>query len=190
MLILCCVGHTMRQISVLTLLALLLIACAPAAAPTPVAQPEAPTPLAPTATAAPVPAATAVPESTAAPVRTLYPAPTIPIVATLVATEVSPLGYVHEYYVDAWWENPNPPMGSNATLSASLLHNGLWSGGWVTFYWVQNGELNSLREIVIYQRGILTIPVTGFEPGVYVPVTYTFDLSDRFYTGYTGFTPQ
>jgi hypothetical protein len=182
----------MRLLSVLTLLALLLIACAPAATPTLVpatVQPAAPTPLPPTATAV-APAATAVPQSTAAPVRTLYPAPKIPIVATLVATEVSPLGYVHEYYVDAWWEDPNPPMGSNATLSASLLHNGLWSGGWVTFHWVQNGELQSFREIVIYQRGILTIPVTGFEPGVYVPVTYTFELDGKFYTGYAGFTPK
>jgi len=180
----------MRQLSVLLLFALLLSACAPAATPTPLVQPVTPTPLPPTATAAPAPAATAAPESTPAAVRTLYPAPTIPIVATLVATEVSPLGYVHEYYVDAWWDNPNPPMGSNTTLSASLLHNGLWSGGWITFYWVQDGELQSFREIVIYQRGILTIPVTGFTPGVYVPVTYTFDLDDRYYTGYTGFTPQ
>jgi len=183
----------MRLRSALILIALLLNACAPAATPTPVAPtvpPPAPTALPPTSTPAPAPVATAAPQSTAAPVRTLYPAPTIPIVATLVATTVSPLGYVHEYYVDAWWENPNPPMGSNAILSASLLHNGLWAGGWVTFYWVQDGELQSFREIVIYQRGILTIPVTGFEVGVYVPVTYTFEFQDQWISGYTGFTPQ
>jgi len=182
----------MRTLSMVIVFAVVLTACSPAATPT-VARPTdapAPTPLAPTATAVPSPVATAVPLSTAAPVRTLYPAPTIPIKATLVATEVSPLGYVHEYYVDAWWDNPEPPMGSNATLSASLLHNGLWSGGCITFYWVQDGQPQSFRSIVIYQRGILTLPVTGFEPGVYVPITYTFELDDKLFTGYTGFTPK
>jgi len=183
----------MRLSCVLILLAVLLSACAPAA-PTPVpptlsAEPAGPTPLAPTATSVPAPTATAAPSSTAAPARTLYPAPTIPIKATLVATEVSPLGYVHEYYVD-WFDNLEPPMGSNVTLSASLLHNGLWAGGLVCFYWVQDGEPQSFGEIVIYQRGILTIPVTGFEPNVYVPITYTFNLDGKFYTGYTGFTPR
>jgi len=184
----------MRRLLVWILLPLLLCACmgsVPTRIP-PTLQPESgePAPPAPTATPAP-PAATAAPVSTAAPVRTLYPAPTIPIRATLVATEVSPLGFVHEYYVDAWFDNPTPPMGSNVTLSVSLLHNGLWSGGTVWFYWVQDGELQSFSEILIYQRGILTLPVEGFEPGVYVPITYTIlPDSAHVFTAYTGFTPQ
>ena len=186
----------MRPLSFLIVLALLLSACAPAAVPTRIPptmqpQPAGPTPLPPAATPVPPPTATAAPVSTAAPVRTLYPAPTNPIRATLVATEVSPLGFVHEYSVDAWFEDPSPRMGSNVTLSVSLLHNGLWSGGsTVWFYWVQGGEPQSFMSIVIYQRGILTIPVEGFEPGVYVPITYTFHSDERLYTGYTGFTPQ
>ena len=106
-------------------------------------------------------------------------------------TEISPLGFVQEYSVDAWFDNPNPPMGSNVTLSASLLHNGLWTGGGTMWaYWMQNGALQVCSSIVIYQRGICTIPVRGFEPGVYVPITYTFHQDAREYTGYTGFTPQ
>jgi hypothetical protein len=188
-------SHVIKQLSMLVALVLLLSACAPAATPTAVPptlqpRPAAPTSRAPIATAVP-PTATTAPVSTVAPVRTLYPAPTNPIKATLVATEVSPLGFVHEYYVDAWFDNPNPAMGSNVTLSVSLLHNGLWGGGaTVWFYWVQGGEPRSFMSIVIYQRGILTIPVTGFEPGVYVPITYTFHSDDKLFTGYTGFTPQ
>jgi hypothetical protein len=172
----------MRLLPILIVFALLLSACAPAATPTPVP---------PVATPVPPPAATTAPVSTAAPVRTLYPAPTNLIKATVVYTEVSPLGFVHEYSVDAWFDNPNPSMGSNVTLSASLLHNGLWTGGGTMWaYWVQGGELQSCSSIVIYQRGICTIAVRGFEIGVYVPVTYTFYTDGREYTGYTGFTPQ
>ena len=187
----------MRTLSVLMVIALLLSACAPTATPTSVPtavsadQTPVPTPLPPTATAVPVPTATTAPLSTTVPARTLYPAPTNLIPATLVATEISPLGFVHTYSVDAWFDNPNPPMGSNVTLSASLLHNGVWGGNRITFYWVQDGEAQTLSEIVIYQRGILTLPVTGFEPGVYVPITYTFMFDDgRTFTGYTGFTPK
>lgn len=184
----------MKSLLVLILVALLLGACAPAGTatpapalntPSPTAQPPSP----PTAT--PVPASSPAPVSTAEPVRTLYPAPTNLIPATLVATEVSPLGFVHEYSVDAWFDNPDPPLGSNVILSMSLLHNGIWAGGGtVTAQWVQDGELRTCSSLVIYQRGICTIPVTGFEPGVYVPITYTFNHDGKFYTGYTGFTPR
>lgn len=188
----------MKRLSILIVIVLLVTACAGGVLPTPTRipptmqpEPAAPTPLAPTATAVSPTETTAAPASTGVPLRTLYPAPTNLIKATLVATEISPLGFVHEYYVDAWWENPDPPMGSRTTLSVSLLHNGMWSGGsTVWFYWVQDGEPQSFMSIVIYQRGILTLPVTGFEPGVYVPITYTFHSGDKLYTGYTGFTPR
>ncbi len=185
----------MKQLPILIALVVLLSACAPAATPTRVPptlqpQPTAPTSPPPSATSVP-PTATTAPVSTVAPVRTLYPAPTNPIKATLVYTEVSPLGFVHEWSVDAWFDNPNPPMGSNVTLSGSLLHNGLWTGGGQMYaYWTQGGELQVCSVLVIYQRGICTFPVTGFEPGVYVPITYTFRHEGREYTGYTGFTPR
>lgn len=180
----------MKILLTCVVLALILAGCAPPPMPTPVAA-ATPAPQ-PTATAVPLPpTATSAPTMTPHPSRTIYPAPTNPIPATVVHTEISPLGFVQEWSVDAWFDNPNPPMGSNVTLSASLLKNGLWTGGMQMYaHWVQGGELKECSVLVIYQRGICTIPVEGFEPGVYVPVTYTFHYGGRDFTGYAGFTPR
>jgi len=171
----------MKQLSILLTLCLCLSACAPAATPTPIP--------APTATQAPPPA-TPVPQSTGpSPSRTIYPAPTNLIKATLVHTQVSPLGFVTAWSVDSWFENPNPPIGSRAAFSGSLLRNGLWSGGDMTATWMKGDELQVCKSIVIYQRGICTFDVIGYEPGVYVPITYTIRLMDMDFTGHNGFTP-
>ena len=184
----------MKRVSVLLIVCLAVSACA--TAPTPTLVPAAgatatalpPSPV-PAATLAP-PVATPVPQSTsAASVRTLYPAPTNPIKATLVHTEVSPLGYVTEWSVDSWFDNPNPPLGSQVVFSGSLLRNGMWSGGDMTATWVQGGEAQACNVIMIYQRGICVIPVVDFEPGVYVPITYTIRYGELEFAGHNGFTP-
>lgn len=182
----------MNRLSILLMVCLALSACAPPATPAPAPAPTATQPKpSPVPTASPVPpVATPVPQSTgASPVRTLYPAPTNPIKATLVATEVSPLGFVTEWSVDSWFENPNPPMGSRVVFNGSLLRNGTWSGGIMTANWLQGGEMQQCDVIVIYQRGICIFPVTDFEPGVYVRITYTIRYNDMRFTGHNGFTP-
>jgi hypothetical protein len=180
----------MKRLSVLLIVSLALSGCA--TAPTPTLVPVAPA----TATAlspSPVPAATLapVPQSTVpSPVRTLYPAPTNPIKATLVHTQVSPLGFVTEWSVDSWFDNPNPPLGSQVVFSGSLLRNGMWSGGIMTARWMQGGEMQVCNVIMIYQRGICVIQVRDFDPGVYVPITYTINYAPGLdFTGYNGFTP-
>jgi hypothetical protein len=43
---------------------------------------------------------------------------------------------------------------------------------------------------VQYDLGSCVIDVTGFAPGVYVPVTVSVEYIGWTFLGYTGFTPQ
>ena len=94
--------------------------------------------------------------------------------------------------MDAWVDNPTPPQNSLIVLRGSLIKNGLiyLSGIPMRATWPEKSGASLCQVLVTYGRGICTIDVKDYPPGVFVPITITFYYQDRWYTGHTGFTPQ
>jgi len=93
--------------------------------------------------------------------------------------------------VDAWVDDPTPPLGSSVTVQMSLLNNGVPIDGLLmTAVWPQGGGLRTCHAQVDFDQGACRITVTDMEPGVYVPITVTAEYGYWLFTGLTGFTPQ
>jgi hypothetical protein len=93
--------------------------------------------------------------------------------------------------LDLWVDDPTPPLNSFVTVRGSIIRNGVRLGGLVmrATYPTKEG-LSSCDVLVIYGAGVCTLPVKDYTPGVFVPITVTFDYDGIRYTGQTGFTPR
>ena len=113
----------------------------------------------------------------------INPAPTGPAVEHAAVFEVT-----------AWVDDPDPPAGTRVILHGSLLKDGVHLGGMaMQATWpdeAQERGVPNCRVQVIYGAGVCIVDGVGFQPGVYVPITVTFEYQGRLYSGRTGFTPR
>lgn len=168
----------MKALSIFVTLALLLGGCAPAPAPAlePVSSP----------TAQPKAQVTSIPPIGAA----IVPVVTPEVQPTSLYTTTTTLGYVDTWVVDAWVDNPAPPLGEKIIVRAHLLKNGCRIGGvQMRAVWMQGAELQACDILPIYLSGCI-IHVRDVTPGAYVPITMTMRYQGMVFTEYTGFTPQ
>lgn len=93
--------------------------------------------------------------------------------------------------LDLWVDNPTPLLNSFVTIRGSIIRNGVRLGGLMmrAEYPVKRST-SSCDVLIIYGAGVCTLPVRDYTPGVFVPVTVTFDYDGVRYTGQTGFTPR
>lgn len=91
-------------------------------------------------------------------------------------------------------DNPSPSQNSRVTVFGSLIKNGVHLGGIMMHAtWPDETKKSgtaSCDVLVIYGTGVCTTQVRDYAPGVFVPITVTFDYRGVRYTGHTGFTPQ
>ena len=158
-----------RGASLVLVLGWALIACTPAAAPTPSPQPSSPTSVPATLTSQPSPA----PETT-------QPAP-------------DPYGL--QFEVVAWLSNERPRLGERIILIASLAVNGgLTSGEWLRATWPDSsapGGRKLCRDTPSYARGVCYITVGEQYPaGQPVPITIDLLRQGTWHRGEISFTPQ
>lgn len=93
--------------------------------------------------------------------------------------------------LDLWVDDPTPPLNSFVTVRGSIIRNGVRLGGLVmrATYPTKEGVV-SCDSLIIYGAGVCTLPVRDYTPGVFVPITVTFDYEGVRYIGQTGFTPR
>ncbi|MGC8785852.1 MAG: hypothetical protein ACP5Q1_00310 [Anaerolineae bacterium] len=93
--------------------------------------------------------------------------------------------------LDLWVDDPTPPLNSFVTVRGSILRNGVRLGGLVMRATYPTKEsFSSCDVLIIYGAGVCTLPVKDYAPGVFVPITVTFEYDGVRYTGQTGFTPR
>lgn len=99
-----------------------------------------------------------------------------------------------KFEVKAWVDNPTPSQNSRVLVWGSLIKNGVHLGGMMMrATWpdkTKKSGTSSCDVLVIYGAGVCTIHVKDYPPGVFVPITVTFDYRGTRYTAPTGFTPQ
>nr|MBC7243889.1 hypothetical protein [Chloroflexota bacterium] len=93
--------------------------------------------------------------------------------------------------LDLWVDDPTPTLGSYVTVRGSIIRNGVRLGGLMmrAEYPVKDGT-KQCDVLIIYGAGVCTLPVRDYVPGVFLPITVTFDYDGVRYTGQTGFTPR
>ncbi len=111
------------------------------------------------------------------------------------ATPVGPASeHTAVFEIDAWVDDPDPPVGARVILHGSLLKDGVHLGGMaMRATWPDEGQERGVPNCsvqVIYGAGVCIVETEGFQPGVYVPLTVTFEYQGRTYRGGTGFTPR
>lgn len=98
------------------------------------------------------------------------------------------------FEVEAWVDNPTPTRDSRVTVSGSLIKNSVRLGGMMMqATWpdkTQERGVPNCNVLVIYGSGVCSVDADNYPPGVFVPITVTFQYGDATYTGHTGFTPQ
>lgn len=162
----------MKRLSFFLIFCLVLASCSQEASPTAVPT-SAPHPTAPVmATWTPAPSPTTIPELTP------MPSATPP----------------DKFEVKAWVDNPTPSQNSLVNVWGSLIKNGVHLGGiMMRATWSDKtgkGGTSSCDVLVIYGAGVCAVHVKDYPPGVFVPITVTFDYRGVRYTAHTGFTPQ
>lgn len=110
-------------------------------------------------------------------------------------TEPAPLPTpVHTFVVDPWVNDPNPQVGSRVMLYGSLIKDGVYLGGMaMRATWPDEKQERGVPNCsvqVIYGSGVCIVETEGFQPGVYVPITVSFEYQGKIYRGQTGFTPR
>jgi hypothetical protein len=122
--------------------------------------------------------------------------PGTPTAAPLVG-EPSAVGLptpANTFDVDVWVDNATPSREQRVTVSGSLIKNGVRLGGlMMRANWPdptrERGTATCYVQ-VIYGAGVCAIEAHTHPPGIFVPVTITFDYRGGTYIGHTGFTPQ
>lgn len=118
--------------------------------------------------------------------------PTAPIAVQNTSTPI-PLRTA-TFEVVAWVSDPNPQLGSRVILHGSLLKDGIHLGGMaMRATWPDNNQERGVPNCsvqVIYGSGVCIVESEGFQAGVYVPITVTFEYQNKYYSGQTGFTPR
>ncbi|HSB65954.1 MAG TPA: hypothetical protein VLD65_05200 [Anaerolineales bacterium] len=122
--------------------------------------------------------------------NTLTPAPTTnvqEIVGALPGTAQ------YTFSVKTWVTYPNLTQGKRIILMGSLLKEGVHLGGiMMRATWPdqihEQGEPNCIVP-VLYGKGVCPIDTSNFSPGVFVPVTVSFEYQDTTFITQTGFTP-
>lgn len=165
-------SNSMKRLLFFLIVCLVLASCSPKASPTAVPT-STPHPTAPaTETGTPVPPPTTIPEITSVPSATPG----------------------DKFEVKAWVDNPTPSQNSLVCVRGSLIKNGAHLGGiMMRATWPDETEesgTSSCDVLVIYGAGVCAVHVKDYPPGVFVPITVTFDYRDVRYTAPTGFTPQ
>ena len=98
------------------------------------------------------------------------------------------------FEVVAWVDDPNPQIGSRVMLYGSLIKNGVYLGGMaMRATWPDEDQERGVPNCsvqVIYESGVCIIETEGFQQGVFVPITVTFEYLGKIYRGQTGFTPR
>lgn len=98
-----------------------------------------------------------------------------------------------QFEVKAWVDNPTPSQNSPVHVWGSLIKNGVHLRGiMMRATWpgkTEKSGTSSCEALVIYEAGC-TVQVKDYPPGVFVPITVTFDYWGLRYTAHTGFTPQ
>jgi len=123
----------------------------------------------------------------------------IPIspIATLTTPQNSPAPIpirTPVFEVDAWVDDPNPPVGSRVMLYGSLIKDGVYLGGMaMRATWPDEEQERGVPNCsvqVIYQSGVCIVETEGFKTDVFVPIRVSFEYQGNFYRGETGFTPR
>jgi hypothetical protein len=98
------------------------------------------------------------------------------------------------FEVVAWVSDTDPQVGSRIMLYGSLLKYGVHLGGMaMRATWPDEEQERGVPNCsvqVIYGSGVCIIETEGYQPGVYVPITLTFEYQGKIYRGQTGFTPR
>lgn len=111
--------------------------------------------------------------------------PTAELVAT--PTPAPPPGLA----VEAWVSDPTPPIGSDVQVHFALLNHGIPINALdMSATWQQGGHTQWCHVQVQFDMAQCPISVTGFQPGVYVPITVSVEYVGWIFYGYTGFTPR
>jgi hypothetical protein len=99
----------------------------------------------------------------------------------------------NSFEVEAWVDNPAPAHGTRVILVGSLIKNSVYlSGIMMQATWpdkTQERGVPNCYVLVTYGRGVCTIDASSLPPGVFVPITITFEYDGVTYVGQTGFTP-
>jgi hypothetical protein len=122
------------------------------------------------------------------------PRPAIPLTSSPPITPAPSLIPEDTFEVEAWVDNPMPSRDTRVIIRGSLIKNGVRLGGMMMqATWpeeTQERGVPNCRVLVTYGSGVCVVPVKNYEPGVFVPVTVTFDYGGMIHIGHTGFTPQ
>lgn len=96
--------------------------------------------------------------------------------------------------MEAWVDKPSPARDGRVIARGSLIKNGVRLGGMMMqATWpdeTQERGVPNCNVLVTYGSGVCAIDAEGYPPGVFVPITVTFDYDGTRYVGHTGFTPQ
>ncbi|MHB0988165.1 MAG: hypothetical protein ACYC3P_05805 [Bellilinea sp.] len=100
----------------------------------------------------------------------------------------------NSFEVEAWVDNPAPAHDARVILVGSLIKNGAYlSGIMMQATWpdkTQERGVPNCYVLVTYGRGVCVINTSSLPPGVFVPITITFEYGGGTYIGQTGFAPQ
>jgi hypothetical protein len=138
---------------------------------------------------------TAVPTSTPHPTAPATETGT-PVPSTIVPeiTPTPPATPGDKFEVKVWLDNPTPSQNSSVHVWGSLIKNGVYLGGMMMrATWpgkTEKSGTSSCDVLVTYGSGMCTVQVEDYPPGVFVPITVTFDYRGARYTAPTGFTPR
>lgn len=98
------------------------------------------------------------------------------------------------FEVVAWVSDPNPEPGERVMLYGSLLKDGVHLGGMaMRASWPDEDQERGIPNCsvqVIYGSGVCIVETADFQPGIYVPITVSFEYQGKIYRGETGFTPR
>lgn len=116
-----------------------------------------------------------------------------PTAAGPVQTASAPTpAYTHKFEVVTWFSDPEPELGARTILYGSLLKDGIHLGGMaMRATWPDEDQERGVPNCsvqVIYGSGVCIIESEGYQAGVTVPVTVTFEYQGKIYRGTTAFT--
>jgi hypothetical protein len=98
------------------------------------------------------------------------------------------------FLVDAWMSNPTPSRDSKVVLIGNLRKDGVYLGGIIMrATWpdeTHTDESPNCYVTIIYQRGVCTIDVSHFKPGILVPIQISIEYQGKLYYGQTQFIPK
>jgi hypothetical protein len=121
------------------------------------------------------------------------PTPELPTLPSPRITSVPPTTHTDTFVVDAWVNNPYPPINSRVIVWGSLIKNGVHLGGiMMQATWpdeTQEVGIPNCSVLVIYGSGVCVIDDIDYPAGEFVPITVSFEYGGNEFVGQTGFTP-